>query len=102
MLVMLVQVQVKPEYLEAFIAATRDNAMNSVQEVGVARFDFVQQADDPTRFVLIEVYRNAEAPALHKTTAHYLRWRETVEPMMAAPRQGVKYSTIFPDDQGWG
>jgi quinol monooxygenase YgiN len=102
MLITLVHIQVKPDYLDAFIAATRDNAIHSVQEAGVARFDFIQQDDDPTRFTLIEVYRNAEAPALHKSTSHYLRWRETVEPMMAVPRQGVKYTNIFPDDQGCG
>lgn len=67
----------------------------------MARFDVVQQADDPTRFVLVEVYRTAEAPNAHKQTAHYARWRDTVAEMMAEPRSSVKFSNVFPDDQGW-
>ena len=101
MLVVHVHVQVLPEAVDAFIAATRDNAGHSVQEPGIARFDVVQQADDPTRFVLVEVYRTADAPAQHKETAHYQRWRDTVAPMMAAPRQSVKFSNVFPADSGW-
>jgi quinol monooxygenase YgiN len=101
MLVVHVQVQVKPECVEAFKNASLDNARQSVREPGIARFDVVQQADDPTRFVLIEVYRNAAAPAAHKETAHYLTWRDTVAPMMAATRTSVKYENIFPDDKGW-
>ena len=85
MLIVHVHVQVLPEAVEAFIAATRDNAAHSVQEPGIARFDVAQQADDPTRFVLVEVYRTVDAPAQHKETAHYQRWRDTVAPMMAAP-----------------
>ncbi|HEX2906077.1 MAG TPA: antibiotic biosynthesis monooxygenase, partial [Phototrophicaceae bacterium] len=81
---------------------TLDNARNSVQESGIARFDFIQQADDPTRFTLIEVYRTADDPAKHKETAHYLRWRDTVTDMMAEPRVGLRYSNVFPDDAGWG
>ena len=96
-----VHVHVKPDCVDAFIAATLDNARNSVQEPGVARFDVVQQADDPSRFVLVEVYRDSEAPAKHKETAHYLTWRETVADMMAEPRQGIKMDTLFPDDSGW-
>ena len=96
-----VHVHVKPDCVDAFIAATLDNARNSVQEPGVARFDVVQQADDHNRFVLVEVYRDAEAPAKHKETAHYLTWRETVADMMAEPRQGIKMDTLFPDDSGW-
>lgn len=91
----------KPECVEAFKAATLANARASVQEPGVARFDVVQQADDPTRFVLVEVYRNADAPALHKETAHYAAWRDTVAPMMALPRSSVKYGNVFPEDAGW-
>lgn len=95
-------VQVKPEFIEAFKAASLDNASNSVQEPGVARFDVVQQQADPTRFVLLEVYRDADqAPAAHKQTAHYARWRDTVEEMMAEPRYAVKYENIFPGDEGW-
>jgi quinol monooxygenase YgiN len=101
MLVVHVHVQVKPECVEAFKAATLANARASVQEPGIARFDVVQQSDDPTRFVLVEVYRTAEAPAAHKETAHYAAWRDTVAPMMAAPRASVKYTNVFPPDAGW-
>jgi (4S)-4-hydroxy-5-phosphonooxypentane-2,3-dione isomerase len=101
MLVVHVHVHVKPESVTAFIAATTANARASVRESGIARFDVVQQADDPTRFVLVEVYRDATAPAAHKDTAHYATWRDTVAPMMASPRSSVKFSNIFPPDSGW-
>jgi quinol monooxygenase YgiN len=101
MLVVHVQVQVKPEAVAAFIAATIENARHSVEEPGIARFDVVQQEDDPTRFVLVEVYRTPEAPAAHKTTAHYARWRDAVAPMMAAPRTSVKFANRFPLDSAW-
>jgi (4S)-4-hydroxy-5-phosphonooxypentane-2,3-dione isomerase len=101
MLVALVYVHVKPEYLEAFKEVTLENARNSVQEPGVARFDVIQQVDDPTRFVLVEVYRDAEAPARHKETAHYAKWRSVAEDMMAEPRSGVRYQSLFPGDEGW-
>ncbi|WCJ61278.1 antibiotic biosynthesis monooxygenase [Fontisphaera persica] len=101
MLVVHVHVQVKPECVEAFKEATLANARASVQEPGIARFDVVQQADDPTRFVLVEVYRTAEAPAAHKETAHYAAWRDAVAPMMAVPRSSVKYTNLFPADAGW-
>lgn len=99
--IVLVHCHVKPEFVEAFKAASLENARNSVQEAGVARFDVIQQHDDPTRFTLVEVYRTSEAPAQHKETAHYQRWRDTVAEMMAEPRQGVRYANIFPDDSGW-
>src|SRR3954467_3129458 len=98
MLVVHVHVRVKLEYIDAFKAATLANARASVQEPGIARFDVVQQADDPTRFVLIEAYRTSTAPAVHKETAHYATWRDTVAPMMAEPRTSVKFGAIFPDD----
>lgn len=101
MIVVHVHVHVKPEFIEAFKEATLENARNSVQEAGVARFDVIQQADDPSRFVLVEVYRTPAAPESHKETAHYARWRDTVAAMMAEPRQGVKYTNLFPDDAGW-
>jgi len=101
MLIVHVHVQVKPEAVEAFIEATRENARNSVNEPGIARFDVVQQEDDPTRFVLVEVYRTEDDPARHKETAHYQTWRDTVADMMAAPRTAVKFSNIFPEDAGW-
>lgn len=101
MLVVHVQVRVKHEAIEAFKAATLANARASVQEPGIARFDVVQQADDPTRFVLVEAYRDAAAPAAHKETAHYATWRDTVAPMMAEPRSSVKYANVFPADSAW-
>ncbi len=101
MLVAHVHVHVKPESVEAFRQATLANASNSVQEPGIARFDVIQQTDDPTRFVLVEVYRTAAAPAAHKETAHYKTWRDTVAEMMAEPRTSVKYANVFPDDARW-
>lgn len=101
MIVVHVFVHVKAEAVEAFIAATLENARNSVREPGIARFDVIQQHDDPTRFVLVEVYRTPEAPAQHKETAHYATWRDTVAEMMAEPRGSIKYSNLFPDDAGW-
>ena len=101
MLVVHVHVHVNPDDVEAFREATVENAQNSVQEPGIARFDVVQQNDEPTRFVIVEVYRTAEDPARHKETAHYQRWRDTVAPMMAEPRSSVKYTNCYPVDAGW-
>ncbi len=101
MLIVHVHVHVKPESVEAFRRATIENASNSVREAGIARFDVIQQADDPTRFVLVEVYRTLEATAAHKATAHYARWRDAVADMMAEPRSSVKYGNIFPEDTEW-
>ena len=101
MLIVQVHVHVKAEFVEAFRAATIENASQSVREPGIARFDVIQQADDPTRFLLVEVYRTVEATAAHKDTAHYLKWRDTVAGMMDSPRTSVKYSNVFPDDSGW-
>ena len=101
MLVVHVHVHVKPEHVEAFRQATLDNARHSVQEPGIARFDVVQQADDPTRFVLVEAYRSIDATDAHMATAHYARWRDAVAEMMAEPRTAVKYANIFPPDDGW-
>lgn len=100
-LIVHVQVQVKPDDVDAFLAATIANARASLGEAGIARFDVVQQQDDPTRFVLVEVYRHAEAPAQHKETAHYAVWRDAVAPMMAAPRQSMKFTPVFPDIANW-
>lgn len=101
MLIVHVQVHVKLEFIEAFRQATIENSLNSVKEPGIARFDVVQQQDDPTRFVLVEAYRTSDAPAAHKETAHYARWRDTVAPMMAEPRTSVKYTNVIPADAGW-
>jgi autoinducer 2-degrading protein len=98
MLIVHVFVHVRQHALEAFVAATLENARNSVQEPGVVRFDVVQQDDDPTRFLLIEIYRTPADPARHKETAHYATWRDTVEPMMAEPRRSVKYHALFPEE----
>ena len=102
MLVVLVHVHVKEACIETFKQASIENARLSIREAGIARFDCIQQADEPTRFVLIEVYRNGEAPAAHKQTEHYARWRDAVADMMAEDRFSVKYANLFPDDDGWG
>jgi autoinducer 2-degrading protein len=101
MLIVHVHVHVKPDKIEAFRTATIENARNSVQEPGVARFDVIQQKDDPARFILVEVYRTPDDPARHKETAHYQKWRDTVENMIAEPRTSIKYSNIFPGEKGW-
>jgi len=101
MYVVHVHVKVKSQSVEAFKQATIENASNSVREPGVARFDVIQQTDDPTNFILVEVYRTVEASTLHKETAHYARWRDTVAEMMAEPRRGIKYTSIFPGDPEW-
>ena len=101
MLVVHVFVHVKEDQIEAFKATSVENARNSVQEPGIARFDVIQQNDDPTRFVLVEVYRTADDPTKHKETTHYQKWRDTVAEMMAEPRSAIKYANVFPDEQGW-
>ncbi len=101
MYLVLVECVVKPECAEAFKAVSVENARNSVQEPGIARFDVIQQQDDPARFLLVEVYRTPEDPAKHKETAHYAKWRDTVADMMAEPRKGTKYANCFPEDGGW-
>lgn len=96
MLIVHVFVHVRAESVDAFEKASTENAKNSVLEPGCVRFDVIRQADDPTQFVLVEVYRSAEAAAAHKETAHYQTWRDTVEPMMQKPRQSIKYAPVFP------
>ncbi len=96
MFIVHVFVHVKPDKVDAFKEASLENARNSIQEPGIARFDLLQQRDDPTRFVLVEVYRSPEDPAHHKETAHYAKWRDTVADMMAEPRTSVKYTNVFP------
>jgi autoinducer 2-degrading protein len=95
MLIIHVHVHVRPEYVEAFRKATVQNASKSMKELGVARFDLMQQTDDPTRFVLVEVYRTSEDPARHKETSHYRAWRDAVDGMMAEPRKSMKYTCLF-------
>lgn len=101
MLVIHVHVHVKPDAVEAFKSATLANARASIQERGIARFDVIQQSDDPTRFVLVEVYRSVEATTAHKEAVHYATWRDAVAPLMAEPRRSVKFANVFPDDAGW-
>jgi (4S)-4-hydroxy-5-phosphonooxypentane-2,3-dione isomerase len=101
MLIVHVRVHVKPESVADFRRATIENARASIQEPGIARFDVLEQQDDPARFVLIEVYRTPEAAAAHKETAHYAKWRDSVASMMAEPRQSVRYDAQFPQPQDW-
>ncbi len=101
MLVVHVFIHVKEESIDAFIAASNDNASHSRQERGIARFDLVQQQDDPTRFVLVEAYKNDDAPAQHKETDHYARWRDAVADMMAEPRYSLKYDSLSPAEADW-
>jgi len=97
-----VHVHVKLDQIDSFITATKENAGKSAgNEPGIARFDVIQQADDPARFVLLEIYRTPEDAARHKETKHYSRWREIAEPMMAEPRTRVVYKNIFPSDLGY-
>jgi (4S)-4-hydroxy-5-phosphonooxypentane-2,3-dione isomerase len=102
MLIVHVFVHVKEDQVEAFKAATIENARNSRQEPGIARFDVIQQMDDPAHFVLVEVYRTQQDPERHKETAHYKAWRDKVEAMIAEPRKSCRYSNEFPDEKGWG
>ena len=101
MFIVHVFIHVKPENIEEFKEATLANAKNSLQEPGIARFDFLAQADDPERFVLVEVYRTPEDAAKHKETQHYMVWRDTVAPMMAEPRSSIKFSNLAPGEAGW-
>lgn len=101
MLVVHINIHVKPGMVEAFKQASLANARESVKEPGIARFDVMQQQDEPTRFIFVEAYRTPEAPAAHKETRHYQAWRDAVAPMMAEPRSSVKLANLFPDDQGW-
>jgi quinol monooxygenase YgiN len=98
MLVVQVSIQVKADCVENFKAAILENAASSIKEPGIARFDVLQNQEDPTRFLLIEAYRTAEAQLAHRETAHYLKWRDAVAGMMAKPRASVKFSGIFPSD----
>jgi len=101
MFIVHVFVDVKSDRVEDFKSASIENALNSLKEPGIARFDVIQQLDDPSRFVLVEVYRTVNDPARHKETPHYQKWRESVEEMMAVPRQSVKYQNVFPGEEGW-
>jgi len=97
MIVTIVHIDVKPEYIKSFIQATTENHLESVKETGNLRFDFLQKENQPARFVLYEAYEDANAAAAHKETAHYLKWRETVAPWMANPREGIRYTGLQPE-----
>jgi quinol monooxygenase YgiN len=101
LLIVQVHVRVKLDCIDAFKEATMENARQSLREPGIARFDVVQQNDDPTRFILVEAYRSVEATVAHKATAHYAVWRDRVESLVAEPRSSVKYSNVFPGEEGW-
>jgi (4S)-4-hydroxy-5-phosphonooxypentane-2,3-dione isomerase len=101
MYILVVNILIKPEYVDAFREATIENATNSRNEPGVARFDLLQQTDDATRFVLVEAYRDHDAIAAHKLTAHYLAWAEKVADMFAEPRARALYQNVDPADSGW-
>jgi quinol monooxygenase YgiN len=96
-----VHIRVKPEFLEEFKAASSENARNSLHESGIARFDVLQQVDDPSHFELIEIYHTQDDASKHKETAHYNKWRELAEPMLAEPRTRTLYGNVFPADVGW-
>ena len=98
--IVLVHVHVKQENIEEFKLAILENARNSVQEAGVVRFDVLQQADAPDKFVLIEIYKSSEDQLRHRETRHYQVWRDTVVNWMAEPRVGIKYSSLFPEENG--
>ena len=99
MIVTCVYVNVNPDAVSTFIAATVENHQGSVKEPGNLRFDLVQQSDDPCRFMLYEAYESEEAAAAHKTTVHYFKWRDAVSDMMVEPRIGVRYIIIQPNDR---
>ncbi len=99
MIVTCVHVHVKPDTVEEFIRISTENHLASLKEPGNLRFDFVQQADDPCRFMLYEAYESEAAAAAHKNTPHYLKWKDTVQDLMAEPRKGVKYNILQPNDR---
>ncbi len=99
MMIVHVQIQVKPELVDAFKEATIENGRHSIQEPGIVRFDFLQQADNPSRFLLVEIYRTPDDQARHRETDHYKKWRDTVADMMAEPRSPIKYTNLFPPDE---
>ena len=101
LLVVHVDIAVIPEQLEAFLAATDENAVASRDEPGVLRFDVLSDRSDPQHVVLVEIYRDEAAAAAHKDTAHYGRWRDAVAPMMARPRQASRFVNTSPDDGDW-
>ena len=102
MYIVLVHIKIKNEYVESFIQASLQNAKHSIQEPGIARFDVIQETEDSTRFILVEVYQTPDDQLRHRETKHYQLWRDTVADMMEETRQGIKYKNLFPDDDKWG
>jgi quinol monooxygenase YgiN len=99
--IVLVNIHVKPEVVDDFIQATTENARNSIQEPGIFRFDFIQQADDPTRFMLVEVYYKPDDQVKHRETSHYKAWKVLADEMITEPRVGIKYKNLYPAGQDW-
>ena len=99
--VVVVSIRVRPDRVAEFIESTHDNVRETLKENGVLRFDLLRQRDDPTRFLLFEVYRQAEDHARHKETPHYQRWAAVAEPMLAEPRTRIIYESAFPRESGW-
>ena len=98
MIVYVVSIKVKPDCVDQFIAATKNNHEATRQEPGNYRFDLVQNANEPCEFLLYEVYAGDDAVISHKKTAHYAKWRDEVAPWMATDRKGVCYSPVFPEE----
>lgn len=101
MLILEVNINVKPDQVDAFITATIQNCQNSRKEAGVLRFELYQDAENPAHFTLLEVYRDAAAQASHKQTGHYEQWRLAAEPLMSEPRRRTLYKNISPSDAEW-
>jgi len=97
MFVTIVHIKVLPDYIDSFIQASTENHLESVKEPGNLRFDLLRSENNPARFVLYEAYENETTAAAHKKTAHYLKWRETVAPWMAVPREGIRYTGLQPE-----
>ncbi|HWC98080.1 MAG TPA: putative quinol monooxygenase [Candidatus Sulfopaludibacter sp.] len=99
--ILLVYCTIKPDQLDAFLAATLENASNSRKEAGVVRFDVIQEKDNPAKVTLIEIYRSPEGHAAHRESAHYLAWADKVQDMFAEPRSRTVYRNVSPSDQEW-
>jgi autoinducer 2-degrading protein len=101
LLIVHVDVSVEPDRVDDFLAATEVNATATRQEEGVVRFDVLRDRDETGHVVLVEMYRDDQAASAHKATPHYAQWRDAVAPMMARPRQSVRFVNVSPDDSGW-
>jgi (4S)-4-hydroxy-5-phosphonooxypentane-2,3-dione isomerase len=101
MLVAIINVHVKSDFIEGFKTASLDNASNSVKEPGVIRFDVYQQSDDPSRYTLVEIYKTDEDVTRHRETTHYVRWRDTVTAMMVEPRTRTTHRIVYPVESEW-